>query len=81
MYANSFQDLLVGLRSRIEVDHKPLIPLFSNKRLEELPVRVQRVRFLMLRFDFDIKYIPGKNLVIADALSRATLMPLDQKDE
>ena len=34
----------------------------------------------MLRFDFTIVYIPGKNLVIADALSRAPLSKPDEND-
>ena len=33
-------DYLIGLRFHMETDHKPLIPLFSTKNLEELPVRV-----------------------------------------
>ena len=34
----------------------------------------------MLRFDFTIVYIPGKNLMIADALSRALLRKPDEND-
>ena len=75
-----FSDLLVGLKLSIETDHKPLIPLFNTKHLEELPVRVQRFRLRMLRFDFNIVYVPGKNLVMADALSRAPLMAPGQHD-
>ena len=71
----------MGLRFKIQTDHKPLIPLFSTKRLEELPIKVQRFRLHMLRFNFDIVYVPGKNLVIADALSRAPLMSPDQLDQ
>ena len=63
------------------MDHKLLIPLFSAKHLEELPVRVQRFRLLMLRFDFNIVYILGKNLVIADSFSKAPLMLLNQHDK
>ena len=37
-----FADYLVGLRFTIETDHKPLVPLFSYKNLDELPLRVQR---------------------------------------
>ena len=33
-----FVDYLVGLKFHIHTDHKPLIPLFSTKNLEELPV-------------------------------------------
>ena len=62
------------------MNHKPLIPLFSTKHLDELLVRVQPFRLWTLRFDFNIVYIPGKNLVKADALSRAPLMASDQHD-
>ena len=56
-----FSDFLVGLKFTIEMDHKPLIPLFSTKHLEELPVRVQRFRLQMLRFNFNIVYVLGKS--------------------
>ena len=76
-----FSDFLVGLKFNIETDHKPLIALFSTKHLEELPVRVQRFRLRMLIFDFNIVYVLGKKLVIADALSRTPLMAPDQHDK
>ncbi|XP_011406246.1 PREDICTED: uncharacterized protein K02A2.6-like [Amphimedon queenslandica] len=66
-----FSDFLIGIQFSIQTDHKPLVPLFSTKRLEELPVRVQRFRIRMLRFHFSISHVPGKDLVIADMLSRA----------
>ena len=66
-----FTDYLIGLEFHIHTDHKPLVPLFSTKRLEELPVRVQRFRLRMMRYQFTISHIPGKDLVIADMLSRA----------
>ena len=59
---------MIGLKSHINTDHKPLIPLFSTKHLDELPGRVQRFRLRMMRFEFSIS---GKELLIADALSRA----------
>lgn len=64
-------DYLIGINFCIQTDHKPLVPLFSTKHLEELPVRVQRFRIRMLRFQFTIVHVPGKQLVIADTLSRA----------
>jgi hypothetical protein len=31
-------DYLIGLKFHIQTDHKPLVPLFSSKHLEELPI-------------------------------------------
>ncbi len=53
-------DYLVGIRFCIQTDHKPLVPLFSTKHVEDLPIRVQRFRLRMMRFDFDIVHVPGK---------------------
>ena len=64
-------DYLIGLKFHIQTDHKPLVPLFSSKNLEELPLRVQRFRMRMMRFQFTISHVPGKDLTIADTLSRA----------
>ena len=36
-----FAPYLQGLKFNIQTDHKPLVPLFSTKRLEELPLRIQ----------------------------------------
>ena len=66
-----YSDYLIGLKFSIETDHKPLVPLFSTKLLDELPLRVQRFRMRMMRYDFTISHVPGKDLTIADALSRA----------
>ena len=66
-----FSDYLLGMRFPVETDHKPLVPLLGSKNLEELPVRVQRFRMRLMRFDFTISHVPGKQLVIADTLSRA----------
>ena len=64
-------DYLLGLKFHIQTDHKPLVPLFSTKNLEELPVRVQRFRLRMIRFKHTISHVRGTDLVIADTLSRA----------
>ena len=64
-------DYLTGLYFRIETDHKALVPLFSTKNLEELPLRAQRSHLCMMWFSFNITHVPGKELVIADTLSCA----------
>ena len=54
-----FSDYLIGLRFCIETDHKPLVPLFSQKQLDEMPIRIQRFRLRMMRFSFSIRHVPG----------------------
>ena len=66
-----FSDYLIGLQFHVETDHKPLVPLLSVKRLDELPLHVQRFRMRMLWYHFTIFHVPGKNLIMADTLSRA----------
>ena len=66
-----FRDYLIGLSFHIQTDHKPLVPLFTSKGLDELPIRVQRFRLRLMRFNFTVSHVPGKDLVVADALSRA----------
>ena len=68
-----FQDYLVGLQFHAETDHKPLVPLFGRKLLDELPLKVQRFRMRLMRFNFTISHVPGKYLSTADALSRAPI--------
>ena len=63
-----FADFLLGMEFHIHTDHKPLVPLFGSKNLDELPIRVQRFR---LRYRFTISHVPGASLKVADALSRA----------
>ena len=66
-----FSEYLVGMHFKVETDHKPLVSLLGNKDLEELPPRIQRFKMRLMRFTFAIYHTPGKNLTIADTLSRA----------
>ena len=75
-----FQEYLIGKPFHINTDHKPLVPIFSSKSLDELPLRVQRFRLRLLRFQFTISHIPGKKLITADTLSRAPLQTLSTAD-
>ena len=54
-----------------ETDHKPLVPLLTTRTLDEVPPRVQRLRMRLMRFHFkEVNHVPGKEMYIADALSR-----------
>ena len=66
-----FQDYLIGMQFQIETDHKPLVPLFTHKSLDQLPLGVQRFRLRMMRFSYSISHVPGKDLTTDDTLSRA----------
>ena len=64
-------EFLIGMKFNVETDHKPLIPLLSTKLIDELPVRTQRFRMRLMRFDFAIAHVPGKLTYTADSLSRS----------
>ena len=76
-----FSEYLIGISFHIQTDHKPLVPLLSTKLLDELPIRVQRFRMRLLRYDFTISHIPGQDLVTADALSRAPVSNSTASDQ
>ena len=54
----------------IETDHKPL-EMILKKPLHQAPHRLQKMIMTIQKYSLVVKYRPGKNLVIADTLSRA----------
>lgn len=54
----------------METDHKPLVPLFTTKLVDELPLRIQRFRMRVMQFSITVEHVPGKLLYAEDALSR-----------
>ena len=75
-----FSNYLIGTEFKLETDHKPLVPLLSTKHLAELPARVQRFKIRLMRFDFSISHVAGKDLNIADTLSRAPVENISPSD-
>ncbi len=60
----------------VENDHKPL-EIILKKSLHDAPPRLQRMLLRLQKYDFVIKHKPGKDLVVADTLSRAPLPDTD----
>ncbi|UYV84361.1 K02A2.6-like [Cordylochernes scorpioides] len=60
---------LYGRKFTAFTDHKPLLTIMK-KPMVDLSPRLQRLVLQLQHYDFDLKYIPGKKLYTADALSR-----------
>ena len=54
----------------IESDHKQLENIFK-KPLASAPLRLQRMLLRLQRYDIDLQYKPGKEMILANTLSRA----------
>ena len=69
---SKFHQYIYGQIVTVESDHKPLQYIFA-KTLEKCPPRIQRFLIALQKYNLKIKYVPGKNLQLADALSRDPL--------
>lgn len=67
-----FNQYTYGVDIVVENDHKPLESILK-KPLSQAPPRLQRLLLGLQKYTFNFKYRPGKELVIADTLSRACL--------
>ncbi|KAK7088509.1 hypothetical protein V1264_022420 [Littorina saxatilis] len=78
-----FAKYLIGLSQfELQTDHKPLVPLMKNKDIDKAPIRCQRLLIRMMRFNAAVVHIPGKEIIISDALSRSPIPHTadDEKD-
>ena len=73
-----FHQYIFGMPTiEVETDHKPLEAIFK-KPLYQAPARLQKIITSIQKYSINLVYRPGKQLVIADILSRAYLP--DQSD-
>ena len=64
-----FNTYVLGRPFTVESDHKPL-EMKHQKSLASAPPRLQRMLLQLQRYDVTIRYRPGKEMLLADALSR-----------
>ena len=70
--AQKFHTYVYGRRVIVETDHKSLESIF-RKLLNDAPPRLQRMLLKLTKYDLDVRYVPGKQQVISDCLSRAPI--------
>ena len=71
-----FHYYVYGRGVTVETDHKPLEAIFK-KHLTAAPPRIARMMLRVQKYDAEIKYVQGKNIPLADALSRISPCPGD----
>ena len=64
-----FNTYVLGRPFTVESDHKPL-EMIHQKSLVSAPPRLQRMLLQLQQYDVTIRYRPGKEMLLADALSR-----------
>ena len=64
-----FHQYIYGRKITVESDHKPLESI-ATKALAAAPPRLQRMLLQLQKYDIKIIHVPGKNIPVADTLSR-----------
>lgn len=66
---DKYHQFVYGRHIIIETDHKPLVAIM-NKDINKISARLQRMVLKLLKYEFEIRYVPGSKMYIADYLSR-----------
>ena len=76
-----FHDYIYGMPNvEVENDHKPLEAILK-KPLHQAPLRLQKMIMTTQIYSLNVTYQPGKELVLADTLSRAYLPECEESIE
>lgn len=67
-----FHNFVYGRKILVNTDHRPLVSI-CKKDFYKVSGRLQRLKLRLLKYNFDVEYLPGKYMYIADLLSRSFL--------
>ena len=67
-----FHEYLYGRRFIVINDHKPLNSI-SHRSITSCPPRIQKLLLRLQKYDFELQYSPGKDMLVSDTLSRSHL--------
>ena len=68
-----FEQYIFGrTKITVQTDHKPLLPILK-KPIHSAPKRLQRMLLRLQKYELELVHVPGKQMLIADFLSRSCL--------
>ena len=73
-----YHQFIYGRKVSVQSDHKPLESIIK-KPLANTPPRLQRMLLRLQKYDIDLTYKPGKEMLLADTLSRAHLSDIAEE--
>ncbi|KAF2897466.1 hypothetical protein ILUMI_08706 [Ignelater luminosus] len=65
---NKFHNFVYGRKILVKTDHRPLVAV-CNKDFYKVSSRLQRLKLKLIQYNFNIEYLPGRYMFIADLLS------------
>ena len=74
-----FHQYTYGRQVTVQSDHKPLESI-HRKPLLSAPKRLQRMLLRLQKYDICVTYVPGRDMLLADTLSRAYLPENNKED-
>ena len=75
-----FHDYIWGRPFELYTDHEALVTLLTSKGSGRRPMRIARWKCRLLPYNYTIRYKPGSENVVADALSRLPLPEITEPD-
>ena len=74
-----FHQYIYGFNTKIQSDHKPLESIMQKSLYKASP-RLQRMLLKLQKYDLTVTYVKGKELHVADTLSRMYLTTSEDND-